>query len=121
MGKSSLAMAGVAPEAVKVTAAIKKTNDQANALADTFKRIGEIAAGVSIGDAISSGLERAVDLGKELVNQSTEFAKKASEAASSFELLSAGMGNLLRSQPLANAMLDKPINCKTWRTIRRFS
>lgn len=105
--KSQLAMAGILPPTTKVTAAIKKTNDEANALADTFKRIGEIAAGVSIGSMIEDGLQRAVDLGKELVSQGVEFAKKASEAASSFELLSAGMGNLLRSQPLANAMLDK--------------
>src|SRR5258708_34528589 len=79
MGKSKLAMAGIVPEAVKVTAAIKKTNDMGNALADTFKRIGELASGVAIGDIIANGLERAVDLGKELVSQGVEFAKKASE------------------------------------------
>jgi tape measure domain-containing protein len=56
---------------------------------------------------IANGLERAVDLGKELVSQGIEFAKHASEAASSFELLSAGMGNLLRSPSMANSMLDR--------------
>jgi tape measure domain-containing protein len=104
--QANLAANGLPPALVKTTVEITKTQRAAEALGNSFKRIGEIAAGVSIGDMISSGLERAVDLGKELVQQGIEFAKHASEAAASFELLSAGMGNLLRSQPMANSMLE---------------
>jgi hypothetical protein len=107
MGTSQQRMAGTLPPTTKVTAELKRSYDMGNKLAESFQRIGEIAAGISIGEIVANGLERAVDLGKELVSQSVEFAKKASEAASSFELLSAGMGNLLRSQPMADAMLDR--------------
>jgi hypothetical protein len=44
MGKSQLAMAGILPPTTKVTAEIRKSYDMSNKLAESFRRIGELAA-----------------------------------------------------------------------------
>src|SRR6266404_76766 len=55
-GKSQLAMAGILPPTVKVANELRKTYDMGSKLADSFKRIGELASGVAIGDLIADGL-----------------------------------------------------------------
>lgn len=108
MGKSSLAMAGLAPAATKATVEIRKSYDMSNKLAESFQRIGEITAGIGISEMITSGLERAVDLGKELVGTMIEFGKEASNAARDYEMRMRGMAGVLHgNKPLAEALMAR--------------
>jgi hypothetical protein len=90
-----------------IAPAFEKATAQANRFHDSLSNIGEIAAGVSIGEVISRGMEGAVHLIERGVDAMGEMSRKASEAASQFELLSKGMGALLRDQSFANGLLDQ--------------
>ena len=105
--KSSLSMAGIAPEAAKVTSEIDRANRQAEGLAGTFRRIAEIASGVSIGEFVVSGLEKAADALLEAGKKVVEFGIHASEAASSYEMREKGIGQLLRDAPFAQQLMGQ--------------
>ena len=76
-------------------------------LGESMRRITEISAGVTIGDVLARGFEKGVDLVKKMGEGMLDMSKKAMDAASSFELMSKGMGAILRDQGFADQLLNQ--------------
>jgi tape measure domain-containing protein len=85
----------------------EKAVRQTNKLADAMMRIGEIGAGVGIGEMLVKGLEAGVGMVEKMAEGIKEMAFHASDLAGKFEMQSRGIGNLLRNQPAANMLMNQ--------------
>jgi hypothetical protein len=81
----------------------------ATKFSNTMRRISEIAAGVTIGDTLVSGLRSAVDFAKQLGVEFTRFAHIGSQMSAQRELMVKGLGNILPggNVALAQAMYEQ--------------
>src|SRR5580704_14883326 len=81
---------------------LQKAQVQADRLSSSMRRVGEIAAGISIGETIVSGLRTAIGLAEQLGERFMEFAHTSSEVSAQWELMKKGLGNILGNQALSN-------------------
>jgi hypothetical protein len=85
---------------------INRASREAVSFQGSLRRVGEIAAGISIGEGLIGGLRLAGDLVRGLTRDFVEFATKASEVSAQYELLKRGLGNILNNQGLANTVFE---------------
>jgi len=111
MQKSALTMNGIVAPTKKLEEQMEKANNPARGLSDSFKRIGEIAAGVFSGEAFLGALEKGLDLVKEMGEKIGEFGIGALEKQAAREVLQNQMHAMLSSMgragmagPLADMM-----------------
>jgi hypothetical protein len=90
----------------EVFSGAQQATRQTDKLGESMRRIGQIGGGVSLGDMLSRGFQTGVDLIGQMVGGMKEMSLEAMKAAESFELLSKGMGAILRDQGFANQLLD---------------
>jgi tape measure domain-containing protein len=74
---------------------------------ESLKRMAETAAGVFTADALMGAAEGFVDVLRDGLYVTVRIAQQASKAASDWQQLSLGMGNLFRDQAFANQLMGQ--------------
>jgi hypothetical protein len=95
--QANLAANGLPPALQKTTVQIAKANRAAEQLGNSFKKAGEIAAGVFAGEAFLGALEKGLDIVKEIGNSIKEFGISSLEVRGKREVLQNQQRSMLES------------------------
>jgi hypothetical protein len=91
----------------KMGTGARQAKEELTGFEASLKRVKEIAAGVFSGEALWEGFKTGIEAVKEGIGEVVTQLQEASKAASDFEMVQKGIGNLLRDQAYANAMIGR--------------
>jgi hypothetical protein len=118
--KANLAANGLPPALQKTTVEITKATRASQALATSFKRIGEFAAG----ELIARGFEKALGFAERIADKVKEFGSSSLEVRGTREVLQnqiKSMANSIGNPELASQLDDAIRNAEGRTTPRKYS